>query len=302
MLDANPQKQKANPQEDDTESKPKPSAGRRVVGIAKRVGILYIGYCSLLFVSQRWLIFPDFVAPEPSQREKYDVSTHVLTRDIGDGNQVVAWFVPCADARAGKTAPLVVYFHGNAEIIDSQGDNIERYRQLGCSVLLPEFRGYGRSAGQPSQRAIVDDAEHFLQEALKRPDVDPQRVCYHGRSLGGGVAAQLALRHKPRVLILGSSFTSLRPFANRYLAPSFLVRSPFDTDRALPQLDIPILIQHGTNDDIVPVSHGRALKALARDVTYIEYDCRHNDFPGDANEDQYVKDIRDFLKKNGIIP
>lgn len=289
-------------EDDDAETRRKPSAGRRIVGIAKRVGILYLAYCSLLFACQRWLIFPDFVAPEPSQREKYDVSTHVLTRDIGNGELVVAWFVPCADARAGKPSPLVVYFHGNAEIIDSQGDNIERYRQLGCSVLLPEYRGYGRSAGQPSQRAIVDDAACFVAEAIKRADVDPQRVFYHGRSLGGGVAAQLALLHKPRVLILGSSFTSLRPFARRYLAPSFLVRSPFDTDKALPELDIPILIQHGTNDDIVPVSHGRALKALARDVTYIEYDCRHNDFPGDANEDQYTQDIRDFLTKNGILP
>ncbi|MBX3395168.1 MAG: alpha/beta hydrolase [Phycisphaerae bacterium] len=280
----------------------KPTRRQRVIKFAKRLAVLYLCWCLLLIVGQRWLVFPDFASPEPSVEEKYDNSTVVLNRDLGDGDQVVAWFVPCPAARKGIASPLVVYFHGNAEIIDSQRFAIELYRAIGCSVLLPEYRGYGRSAGQPSEAAIVDDAVFFVNEALKRPEVDPKRVVYHGRSLGGGVAVQTAARLKPRALILGSTFTSLRPFARRYLAPAFLLRSPFDTDQVLPMFDIPILIHHGTRDNIVPVWHGRELQRIGRDVTYIEYDCMHNDFPGDANLDRYPREIEKFLQKNGIIP
>lgn len=286
----------------DADPKPKPSLKRRAGNIAKRIAIMYAVYLGLLIVGQRWVIFPDYASPEPGANDKYDNATTVLTRDIGGGEKVIAWFVPCQAARKGTPSPLVIYFHGNAEIIDSQEYPVETYRAMGCTVLLPEFRGYGRSGGQPSETSLVDDAVYFLDEAMKRPDVDKDRIVIHGRSMGGGVAAQLAARRKPKVLLLGSSFTSLRTYAKRYLAPPFLLRSTFDTDRVLPTLDVPVLVHHGTHDNIVPVEHGRELSKLAKNCTYIEYDCSHNDFPGDKNLDRYPKEIEDFLKKNGVLP
>lgn len=283
------------------EARPRATLSMRLMKLAKKLLFLYLCWLLLLFFAQRWLIFPDYASPEPGAGEKYDVSTTVLTRDIGGGEKVVAWFIPSPGAQHGKACPLVVYFHGNAELIDTQDFPIELYRSMGCSVLLPEYRGYGRSGGQPSESAIVDDAVYFVDEVLKRPDVDKSRVIIHGRSLGGGVAAQLAAKRKPTALILGSTFTSLRPFANKYLAPGFLVRSPFDTAAILPTLDIPILIQHGAVDNIVPVENGRTLKSLAKNCTYIEYPCSHNDFPGAGNEQTYAGDLEAFLRKNNIV-
>ncbi|MFQ5500885.1 MAG: alpha/beta hydrolase [Phycisphaerae bacterium] len=292
----------SNQAEGEIEKSPAERSGLMARGkkLVYRLIALYLFWCLLLFATQRWLIFSDHMSPEPTPAEKYDASTTVLTREI-DGGRVIAWLIPGRGASAEKPAPLVVYCHGSAEIIDFQGHRIEGYRSMGVSVLMPEYRGYGRSDGQPSEQAIVDDAVYFHDLAIKRPDVDASRVLIHGRSLGGGIAAGLAARRKPKALILGSTFTSIRAMAHKYLAPGFIVCHPLYVDRVLKTLDIPVLIFHGTRDNIVPVAHGRTLRDIARNGTYIEYDCRHNDFPGDGNEERYWGDIEGFLKSHGIL-
>lgn len=273
----------------------------RPMRIIRNLALIYLTYCAVVFFAQRWLIFPDWVAPEPTADEKYDASTTVLTRDI-DGGKVIAWFIPAAGAGAENPKPLVIFLHGNAEIIDTQEDRIAGYRALGCSVLIPEYRGYGRSAGQPGQQALVDDALYFLDIALKRPDVDPTRLVIHGRSMGGGIAAQVAARHKSRVLILGSTFTSMRTLGSRKaLVPSFLIRHPMDTEAVLRDLDVPLLIFHGSKDNIINVSYGRELNAIAKHSRLVELNCSHNDFPGDE-DDRYWTEIRHFLVENGVLP
>ncbi|MCA9254444.1 MAG: alpha/beta hydrolase [Phycisphaerales bacterium] len=271
------------------------------VRLIRNIVAIYLVYCAIVFFAQRWLIFPDWITPEPTAEEKYDATTTVLTRDIDDG-KVIAWFIPAPGASAERPRPLVMFFHGNAEIIDTQEDRIAGYRALGCNVLIPEYRGYGRSAGQPSQDALVDDALYFLDLALKRPEVDGDRVVIHGRSMGGGIAAQVAARHKPNALILGSTFTSMRTLgARKALVPGFLVRHPMDTAAVLQDLDVPLIIFHGSQDNIVSVEYGRELNRIARNSRLVELNCSHNDFPGDE-DDRYWSEIRTFLEDNHILP
>lgn len=271
--------------------------------IARRIlifaAVFYVAWCGTLYVKQDDLLFPTDSAADPLPL-LYSARTVELSRDIGNGQHVVAWFVPGPGVTAESPGPLAVFFHGNAELIDHQHTTIESYLRLGCSVLLPEFRGYGRSGGSPSEAGIVEDAVYFYDEATKRPDVDGQRVVIHGRSLGGGPASQLAARRKPAALILESTFLSAAAMAAEYYAPSFLVKNPFRTDRALAELDAPVLIFHGTTDNIIPVEHGRKLHAIAAGSEYIEYDCQHNDFPGDDYED-YVARIRQFLIAHKVV-
>lgn len=262
--------------------------------------VLYVAWCVTLYFYQDTMLFPADLAPAPTA-VRYDRTTEELRVDIGGGEHAIAWFMPALARDSGKLAPLVIYFHGNAEIIDYQSTVVEGYRKLGCSVLLPEYRGHGRSGGKPSEKGILADAVRFFNEIVKRPDVDSSRVVMHGRSLGGGPAAQLAGARRPRALILESTFTSVAVMARGYLAPQFLAQNPFRTDRVLAGLDVPVLIFHGTHDDIIPVWHGRALRDLAQNGVYVEYDCRHNDFPGDANEDAYWNEIAGFLKRAGVI-
>lgn len=262
---------------------------------------IYLVWATTLYFMQDRILFPAYAAGPPSPL-KFNYATVEMERQVPDVGRVAAWFVPAQRATAASPAPLVVYFHGNAELIDHQHDMIQHYRNLGCNVLLPEYRGYGRSAGHPSEAGILSDAEFFLSEALNRPDVDGSRLVIHGRSLGGGPAALLAMKHKPVVLVLESTFASAAAMASKYFVPSFLVKNKFHVDDAVASLDIPILMFHGTTDDIIPISHGRRLKALAKRGTYVEYDCRHNDFPGGpSNEDDYWRHIEAHLTENRIL-
>jgi hypothetical protein len=290
---------KADDRTDDTRVPPRRQRPWRRFGVY--LVVIYAAWCVALYVKQDGILFPSDLAPSPMPGEKYDLSTTVLKRPLPAGGEVVAWFIPCAPARAGRPAPLIVFCHGNAELIDYQDHVVQGYLGLGCSVLLPEYRGYGRSAGTPSQDAITDDVRYFLDEALRRPDVDAARIVYHGRSLGGGPASQLALHHKPAALVLESTFTSVAGMARKYLAPSFLARHPFRNDDVVTALDVPVLVMHGTHDDIIPVAHGRKLAALARDGVLVEFDCAHNDFPGDSGVDRYWEEIRRHLVRAGVI-
>ncbi|HPF41047.1 MAG TPA: alpha/beta hydrolase [Phycisphaerae bacterium] len=252
---------------------------------------------------QERVLFPRDMAPAPLAAPPIP-STIEWTRDGSFGARGVAWYIPALDASPDKPRPCVVFFHGNAEIIDYQSPLVRHYLALGCAALLPEYPGYGRAKGMPTQTSVMDDAEYFYQRLLERPEIDQHRLIFHGRSLGGAVAAQLAASHEPAALILQSTFTSVPDIAKRYLIPGFLVRHPFHTDEVVAHLECPMLIFHGAHDRIIPVDHARKLRDLAaksRDVRYVEYNCDHNDFPGRSNEGEDWRRIAQFLRKHRII-
>ena len=277
------------------------SPRRRLLRIAVVVAIFYAAWCTAMYFYQDQLLFPANMAPPPLPLGYQGKTTIEFKLDLPTGGSVLAWFLPAPGVSPDSPAPVVVFFHGNAEIIDHQHEMVEGYHRLGCSILLPEYRGYGRAAGKPSEDAIVADSVYFYDELLKRPEVDGNRTAIHGRSLGGGPAAQLAARRTPRALILESTFSSVADMAALYYCPSFLARNPFHTDRVLQSLDVPVLIFHGTEDDLIPVAHGRRLRDLARRGKYVEYNCRHNDFPGDGSAAAYWNEIDAFLRRSGVI-
>jgi hypothetical protein len=261
----------------------------------------YVVWCTVLYMMQDWLLFPADVAATPRPRPAYP-HTEILHLREGADDECLAWFVPAPDAGPDQPAPVVVFFHGNAETIDFHDDIVAGYTQRGISVLLPEYRGYGQARGRPGQEAIVSDATAFIETIMQRDDADPARLILHGRSLGGAVAAQVATRTDPAALILESTLRSVAEMAHGYGAPAFLAKHPFRTDRVLPTLDVPALVMHGKNDTIIPVDHGRDLARLARRGTYWEVDAGHNDFPGDANFSEYWRRIDAFLAASGIQP
>jgi len=172
---------------------------------------------------------------------------------------------------------------------------------MGFAVLLPEYRGYGRSDGEPSQAAIVEDAVYFFDQVVENKNIDKRRIVYHGVSLGGGVAGQLARHRPPTAMILQSTFANIAEMAWQYAAPPFLARHPFYTDRVLADLDRPVLIFHGSEDRIIPVENGRRLDRVARNSRYVEYQCGHNNFPGRGNGIKYEEAIKGFLIDNRIL-
>jgi fermentation-respiration switch protein FrsA (DUF1100 family) len=249
---------------------------------------------NLLWSLQRRLIFPrHLVRPDPRAGEGI---AGLERLHVGETE---GWLLPGDGVSADRPGPAVLFAHGNGELIDHWPAELEPYRRLGVSVLLAEYRGYGRSGGEPSEEGITEDYVAFYELLAARPEIDPARLVFHGRSLGGGVVCALAARRPPAALVLQSTFTSIADLARAFGVPRFLVRDPFDNLAVLPQLDRPVLIVHGTRDDVIPFSHAEALAKAARRPTRVSYDCRHNDCPPDPV--RFWEDVRSFLEGQGVL-
>lgn len=277
--------------------------------------IAYIFWCVAIYFVQDSLIFPRSYAAQIADAEtNLSANESMITITAADGTPLrgVLWLptnIAKVESRAGESArtlsgaaPLVVWLHGNAERIEHvrRHGALEPYQNRRFAILLPEYRGYGPSAGEPSEGALASDVEAMIRAAQTDPRVDATRLVIHGRSLGGGVACAAARRITPDALVLESTFTSITAMSRRFFVPGFLVRHPFRNDKVVRDFAGPVLIMHGCNDSIVPYSHGEALAKLARDATFVRQECDHNDFPG-RDLAGYDEALGAFLAKAGVI-
>jgi fermentation-respiration switch protein FrsA (DUF1100 family) len=246
-------------------------------------------YWLLLFLTQRSILFPvpplSGAPPRPSYAEQVWLKTSF--------GRTEAWYLPAIQS-AESPAPLLVFSHGNGELIDHWPDECEEPRRWGVGVLLVEYPGYGRSDGTPTEKSITESMLAAYDWARQHADVDRSRIIPYGRSLGGGAAAGLSLRRPVPVLILESSFSTVAAFASGFGAPAFLVRDKFDSVAALRSFNGPTLILHGDRDDVVPPHHARALAAASSRATLTFMPCGHNDCP------RPWAVVRSFLDEHGI--
>jgi hypothetical protein len=211
--------------------------------------------------------------------------------------KVESWYMP--PVSNGGPTPAVIFGHGNGELIDFWPAELSGFNRLGMGLLLVEYPGYGRSAGSPSQKSITETFVAAYDVLSSRQDVDSSRIILFGRSLGGGAVCALAAERPSAALILMSTFTAARSFAKRYLAPSFLVRDPFDNLSVVKNYPAAVLIMHGRKDTVIPYSHGIALHNAARHGKLITYEAGHNDCPPDWR--MFWQHVRTFLRENKII-
>jgi hypothetical protein len=252
----------------------------RRIGIG--VGVVVVLYVVLLLAFQRHLLFPRGMIREPTETEVPGREVLWLSQDVE------AWFLPGEGVTADNPGPLVIFAHGNGELIDFLPQHLRPYRVRGLSVLLVEYRGYGRSAGDPSEEAIVADHVEAYDLVTKRPEVDATRILFHGRSLGGGVVCGLSRERPPTAMILQSTFTSV-PDVAPWWAAGILVQDPFDNIACVERFEGPILVLHGTADTLIPVENAHTLVEHAADATLVLDDAGHNDMP------PHWEDIQSFV-------
>jgi len=242
--------------------------------------VLYLSYAGFMFAVQRRIIFPrDLISVPASAPDPQAAGFEPLNLSLSWG-RVEAWFLP----PGGRRRPAVIFAHGNGELIDHWLTPFRELAQRGVGVYLVEFPGYGRSEGHPSQESITETFVAAYDRLLTRPDVDPARIVFVGRSVGGGAVCALIPHRRPAALVLMSTFTSARAMAGRYLVPGFLVQDPFDNLSEVAAFDGPVLILHGIRDDIIPYAHGQALARASRQGRLISQECAHNDCPPDWDE------------------
>jgi uncharacterized protein len=262
---------------------------KMAMGAALVAVSLLAAYWTLLFFAQRSVLFPRPLLGGAPLRPAY---AEQIWLDTSFG-RVEAWYLPPIGATG--PSPLLLFTHGNGELIDYWPDEFEEPRRWGIGVLLVEYAGYGRSAGLPSQQSITEGMLAAYDWAHQHPDVEPSRIIPYGRSLGGAAAAVLSAERPVPALICESAFSSVTAFAARFGAPAFLVRDKFDSVSAIRSFAGPILILHGDRDDIVPPHHANALAAAARNATLRFMPCGHNDCPRPWIE------VRRFLSQHGLV-
>jgi len=175
---------------------------------------------------------------------------------------------------------VVAYFHGNGEDLADSIPMISLLRSLGMGVLAVEYPGYGIAGGRPSERGAYAAAESALGWLRAERGVGSERVILLGQSLGSGVAAEMARRGLGTRLVLISPFTSIPDMARRIIPffPARFVRHRFDTLSKAPAISMPVLVIHGTEDEVVPFSMGERLShAFPHAQLVVVPEGRHND-------------------------
>jgi pimeloyl-ACP methyl ester carboxylesterase len=229
-----------------------------LVPLGKVALAVAIGVPLLVYFAQDGLIFMRQSVAEARRAEiaRTIPQAGSVFLDAADGTRVHAWHL-----KAGPT--LVLYFGGNAEEVSWMLD-VARAEASAVSWLLLDYRGYGQSAGSPSEKALVADALALYDYAAKLPGIDPKRIYAFGRSLGSGVAVALAAERPLAGVILVTPFDSLAAVARRYywyVPVDLLLRHRFDSMARAPQLKTPLLCLIAGHDEIIPPEHAERLYA-----------------------------------------
>jgi hypothetical protein len=196
-----------------------------------------------------------------------------------DGVPLHGWYLPGDPAK-----PLVLFAHGNAGNLSHRIDNLLGFHRLGLPVFIFDYRGYGRSEGEPTEKGTYEDIRGALAW-LKQRGWSPRRIIYFGRSLGAAVALQLALEEPPAGLVLESAFTSVAGMGRHHqpltyaLLGWWAVSARYDNLAKIGGLRCPLLLFQGENDTIVPSKMARQLleKAPAPKSLHLIPGADHND-------------------------
>jgi fermentation-respiration switch protein FrsA (DUF1100 family) len=266
-----------------------------IVSAAKIAAVAYAGFCVFVYARQAaYLYYPDrFIAMTPAAAGLRFDDLRLKTKD---GETIAAWFVP---AEQGSAAPTLLFCHGNAGDIGDRVDAVKTFHDLGLNVLIFSYRGYGTSTGTPSEQGTYADAMAAWTYAAAERSIAPEKIVLYGHSLGGAVAAWLATQVKPGALVLESTFTSVPAMARRVfpllLQIKPLMRFKYDTLNALRQVACPVLIAHGSADELIPCDMGQRLFAAAHEPKrFVEIVGGHNDGGMEADP-EYRRAFSEFL-------
>jgi uncharacterized protein len=263
--------------------------------------LTYAGACVGLIYGQNRLIFVPTQAITTTPADE-NLPYKDVWIPVPDANQslssslVHAWWLPNQNSDN-----VLLYLHGNGKNISANVPQAARLQRLGFSVLLIDYRGYGKSAGSfPTEASVYADAQAAWQY-LRQQKISANRIYIYGHSLGGAIAIDLAIQQPQAAgLIVQSSFTSMpamtRTISWARLFPSQIVHQRFDSLTKVKQLQIPVLYFHGTADNFIPDWMSTALYAATPQPKQIMLVTGggHNDV-ADVGGEAYLQAIRDFV-------
>jgi len=225
------------------------------------LGFVLLMNLAMFFFQEHMIFFPHRAidaTPADWGLEYEDISLQT-----SDDVQLHGWYIPSQNAKL-----TLLFFHGNAGNISHRGDSIKIFHRLGLNVLIPDYRGYGKSKGRPSEAGFYNDAHAAWQYLLNEKGLQPENIIVFGRSLGGAVATKLAADVQPRALILESVFSSISDMAQTVLpgiSRLLVLRFKFDNQATIRLVHRPVLFLHSPDDDIIPFKQGQKVFLAANE-------------------------------------
>ena len=262
---------------------------------------LFMAMALIRFFENRFIFipprYPEGFPPArvlPSGLEEIWITTE-------DGVRLNAWFL------ANPASPTVLlWFHGNATNIGQQLDELETYSRLGTNILAVDYRGYGKSEGSPDEAGVYRDADAAYRYLIDQRRFTPASIIIYGHSLGGAVAVDLAARRECGGLIVESSFTNTGEMARRMFHVPFiehLPRSRFDSLAKIARVRAPILVIHGTRDQVVPFSMGQRLfEAAPEPKSFLPVDGGEHDSIFTSGGEKYWEHLQTFINRRPAFP
>jgi uncharacterized protein len=301
---------------------PRQRFSRWLLCLGKVWTIAYIISCILLFVLQTRFIFqPTAIiqkTPDAFNIVYEEVWLPVKSRS-GKIEKIHGWWIPgnsppqlgastgATPLQRGEFQKVLLYLHGNSLNIGANINQSYQFQQLGFSVLLIDYRGYGRSQGSfPQESQIYEDAETAYNYLVKQRQLSPHQILLYGHSLGGAVAIELAIKHPEAAgLIVQSSFTSMADmveksaFIMRIFPVRLLLTQRFNSIAKVPSLRMPVLFVHGTADPLIPATMSKKLYAVSpqpKELLLVP-DAKHNNGDAFFNLGEYRQTVVDFAEK-----
>ncbi|MCB1984808.1 MAG: alpha/beta hydrolase [Burkholderiales bacterium] len=238
---------------------------------------VYLAIVLLVFFVQSHLIyFPQTGRAIVATPEQIGLAYESVQIRTNDGETLHGWYVPAPDAIG-----TVLFFHGNAGNISHRLDYFPMLHSLKLNTFILDYRGYGQSSGTPTEIGTYNDAAAAWKYLTEVKGIVPNEIVLYGESLGGAVAAWLAARKNPGLLVLASTFTSVPDLAETiypFLPARWISRFEYNTLEYLESINCPIFVAHSPDDEIVPFSHGQRLfQAAAIPKYFLTLSNGHND-------------------------
>ena len=229
----------------------------------------YLAFLLLVYLGQSGMLYLPAIGGRepPADPSSLGLEFEEIYFATADGVQLNGWLVPAPGSFSTSRGTLL-FFHGNAGNIGHRLDSIRLFTEMGLDVFIFDYRGYGRSSGRPSEQGTYEDGLAAWHWLTRERGVAQQRIVLFGRSLGGAVAVDLATRVEAAGLIMESSFTSVPDRGAElypYLPVRLLSRFRYDNLEKIGRVNMPLLLVHSRDDEIIPFRHGRRLFVAARE-------------------------------------
>jgi uncharacterized protein len=224
--------------------------------------ILYSASIVVFFLTQRSLLYyPTHSYTSPHEAHANEALTEIPVR-TNDGISLKAWYAPAT------TKPVtIVFFHGNADSLETAAHIADPYIAAGYGFLVAEYRGYSGLPGRPTESGLYDDARAYIRYLLAH-NIESKNIVLFGHSLGTGVAVQMSTEFHFGGLMLLAPYLSIPKIAQTdfpFFPCGWLALDRFNNEKKIEHVHIPLLIVNGTQDRVVPPSHGAKLESLANE-------------------------------------